>query len=113
LLASTAKELVVFHVVMDVLVVVLGVVAVDDEAVAELVEELQDRDLDRVELTISEQGIERVLHDALVLGQEVIGEDLCEHVPTHDSESGISTRGEADKPSTLFKVLQVFSCCAA
>jgi hypothetical protein len=54
-----------------------------------------------------------MLDYALVLDEELVGEDLSEHVPAHNSESRISTGSEADQPATLLEFLRVFSGCLA
>ena len=98
---------------MHTIAELLCAVTVDDQAVTQLVQELQDRDLNRVELSLSKQSVERVLHDAMVLHQEVIGEDFGEHVPAHDSEPGVSAGSEADKPAALLEVLEILGGGAA
>ena len=107
-LGIRADEPIVGHVVVQVIVDILCPFAVVDEAVADLVQEFEGRNLDTVQFSVAQDHIERLLCCAPVLFEEVVVKYLHEEVPGHDSDTSITALSEPDQPTTGCEVGQVF-----
>jgi hypothetical protein len=74
-------------------------VAVVHEAIANLDEELEHRDLYRKELLVLKISIESALNYAGIGFQEIVIEELSDQVPGHDSDSRVSALYKSENPA--------------
>ena len=96
--------------IVHIFIYILCCITVVNQAITELVEELKCRDLDTIELTVTQEHIDRLLGETRIPSQEIIVKDLCEQIPSHHSEPRIPAFCEPDQPARCRKLFQILCC---